>query len=90
MPELEDAVSKPLRAVMMDFNIVSNNMLAEICGTTKSAINNWLLGYNLPRVPEMIRLCERTGITLDWLYRGSINLMDPKMAIGLSKTAESI
>jgi transcriptional regulator with XRE-family HTH domain len=70
MSELERAVAARLRSVMSRFEIVGNRALADICGTTPSAVNNWLSAYNLPRIPEMIRLCERTGVTLDWLYRG--------------------
>lgn len=83
MPDMEDAVSRRLRAVMTAFQIESYPEMAEICDASKSSVSNWVQGYNLPRVPEMIRLCERTGITLDWIYRGSPHTMDPKLTISL-------
>ena len=89
MAELEDAVSKRLRAVMSVFQITTNVQMAEVCGSTKSAVNNWMLGYNLPRVPDMMQLCERTGITLDWLYRGVVVTMDQKLALTLSRHIDS-
>lgn len=85
MDELEPAVASRLRAVMAEFQIVGNRALGEICGATNSAVNNWLCGYNLPRVPEMMRLCEQTGVTLDWLYRGSMGVMDATRSIRLAK-----
>jgi hypothetical protein len=88
MAELEQAVATRLRAVMSSFGIPSNPKMGEVCGTTSSAVNNWLLGYNLPRVPEMIRLCEQTGLTLDWIYRGSMAAMDAKLGLHLAKLIE--
>ena len=84
MAEYEEQVAARLKAVMAAFGIPSNPELADLGDSTKSAVNNWLLGYNLPRVPEMSRLCERTGITLDWLYRGTIVSMDPKLLMTLA------
>ena len=82
--ELERVVALRLRAVMEAFQITTHPKLAEVCGTSRSVVNNWLMGDNLPRVPEMIRLCERTGITLDWIYRGAIHTMDAQVAICLA------
>ena len=83
--ELELQVAARLRAVMQAFDIATNPEMAVLCGATTSAVNNWRLGYNLPRVPEMIRLAEQTGLTLDWLYRGLVCSMDPLVAIRLNK-----
>jgi hypothetical protein len=88
MAELEQAVATRLRAVMASFGIKSNPRMAEVCGATASSVNNWLLGYNLPRVPEMIRLCEQTGLTLDWIYRGSMASMDAKLGLHLAQLIE--
>ena len=83
MSDLDPAVALRLRAVMIAFQIATYPQLAKICDASTSSVNNWLSGANLPRVPEMIRLCERTGITLDWIYRGAIHTMDAKLAISL-------
>jgi transcriptional regulator with XRE-family HTH domain len=85
MAEYEEKVAARLEAVMEAFGIASYPELAEICEASKSAVNNWMNGYNLPRVPEMTRLCERTGITLDWLYRGMVASMDPKQLTELNR-----
>jgi hypothetical protein len=56
---------KRLRAVMVAFGIKSYPALAEIVGANKSSVSEWMRGTHLPRVPEMILLCEQTGLTLD-------------------------
>jgi hypothetical protein len=43
---------------------------------------------NLPRVPEMIALCELTGLTLDWIYRGETGSIDPAVALKLPKRGD--
>jgi hypothetical protein len=78
-----------LRAVMAEFEIKSNPAMAETCGTSTSAVSNWLAPpradwKNRPKVPEMITLCEKTGLTLDWIYRGISASMDPKLVLRLS------
>lgn len=88
MAELEQNVAARLRAVMASFGITSNPKMAEVCGASASSVNNWLLGYNLPRVPEMMRLCDQTGLTLDWIYRGSMASMDAKLGLHLAKIIE--
>lgn len=47
-----------------------------------------MLGYNLPRVPEMAKLCERTGLTLDWIYLGQMRAMDAKVGLALAQIIE--
>ena len=87
MSDYEKQVGDRLRAIMQAFGISTNPKMASICDTTPSAVNNWLLGNNLPRVPEMIRLCERTGVTLDWIYRGSTSSIEPGKAKALNLIA---
>ena len=87
--ELEPEVAARLRAVMADLECLNNKAFADRFGTTESAVNNWRLGYNLPHVPEMIRLCEQTGITLDWLYRGFVGTIDPELALRLNRRMQN-
>jgi hypothetical protein len=86
--DLEAEVAVRLRAVMAELRIEDNREMGDVCGVTAGVVNNWLHAYNLPRVPEMIRLCHRSGITLDWVYRGHIGAMDPKLGINLAKRLE--
>jgi hypothetical protein len=42
------------------------------CDTNASNLSEWMRFAHLPRVPNMIFLCEKTGLTLDWIYRGEL------------------
>lgn len=72
IPDLNAAVAARLRELMTARRIKSYPAMAAICGTNPSVVSNWLQGYSLPRVPEMSRLCENTGVSLDWIYRGKV------------------
>lgn len=43
---------------------------AMLVGITQPALNNYLKGIRRPDVDVAIAIAIRTGITLDWLYRG--------------------
>jgi hypothetical protein len=83
--KVEPDVGARLRAVKAELQLPNDQAFAELCSGTCSRVNNWLNGYNLPHVPDMIRLCERTGITLDWLYRDFAGSMDPTLALRLNR-----
>lgn len=68
-------VANRLRAVMAEFGISSQVELADLCGVNNARVNQWMIGNNLPRVPEMLQLCEKTGLTLDWIYGGKIETL---------------
>ena len=85
---IEPEIAARVKAVMAEFHIVSNKAMGERCGATTSAVNNWRLGYNRPPAPKMKRLCEETGMTLDWLYCGLVGSMDPKLAKRLNRRAK--
>jgi transcriptional regulator with XRE-family HTH domain len=50
---------------------------AAFIGAERNQVSNWLNAYNLPPVWMMVRLCERFGITLDWLVRGTVGTLPP-------------
>jgi hypothetical protein len=91
--EWERNVAVRLRAVMTAFGIQTKKAMGEICGASESSVGNWISGDrakggNLPKVQEMSRLCDRTGLTLDWIYRGSMATMDAKLGLHLAKLIE--
>lgn len=55
----------------MEYRDVSRREFAAMCGTNQSAVNNWIIGANTPRVANMIKLREATGVSLDWIYCGA-------------------
>ena len=83
MEKMEVGLDMRVRAVMAEFEMDTNEDLGNACGAQSGTVNNWLRGDNGPRVPEMIRLCENTGLTLDWIYRGKSVCIDPELATRL-------
>lgn len=43
---------------------------ATLVGISQPALNNYLKGIRRPDVDVAIAIAIRTGVTLDWLYRG--------------------
>lgn len=39
-------------------------------GFTSSQWNNWEGGSKQPALGSAIKICQKTGATLDWIYRG--------------------
>lgn len=85
MGDIEDAVSVRLRAVMAHFEMSGHAELAELCGAGVSAVGMWLRGSNLPRVDEMIRLCQALNLSLDWIYSGERRTVDANLETALWK-----
>lgn len=86
----EQAVAIRLQAAREAFDLDTQRKFADVCGTTPNVVNNWLNGYNYPPVEKMANLCERTGLTLDWIYRGSMATMDPKLGLHLSTVIRNL
>lgn len=39
-------------------------------GLTPQQLNNYERGLKRPEITQAIKICTRTGATLDWIYRG--------------------
>lgn len=89
MEIMDTGLERRLRAVMAEFELVTNDELGKICGAQASAVSNWLIKGNGPKVPQMVHLCKSTGLTLDWIYRGELATMDPKLALRLENRVAS-
>lgn len=77
-------VAARLRAVMHEYGLSTAAELAAACGAERSAVSNWLQGYNLPPVRHIIELARKTGITLDWIYAGKAETLPGGLAIRLA------
>lgn len=64
-----------LRAVREHLGI-GQEAMANVLGTTRTALSNWENGERLADVAAMVRLYTRTGITLEWIYAGSAREMN--------------
>ena len=64
-----DQIAARLRAVRMALGMSA----AEICRTANIRPNTWSQWENArqrPQIDEAARLCNVTGVTLDYIYRG--------------------
>ena len=43
---------------------------AAYVGWTSQQLNNYETGRKRPEITMATKLCHRTGVTLDWIYRG--------------------
>ena len=75
-------LSDRLRRLMNDCDMTVSE-LAEAAGVSKSAMEKYLAGPSSPRAQVIARLCERTGVTADWLLLG---FHDPYPAFIRSQT----
>lgn len=46
------------------------SQFAALTGFTPQQLNNYERGKKRPELSMAIRICQRTGATLDWIYRG--------------------
>lgn len=95
MPRNKDmapGVARRLRALMVDMKLGSVHELAEFVdkSISRSQASNWINGYNLPPAAVMSTLCEKTGLTLDWIYRGIPDGLTHVKAIRLQAVLEGI
>lgn len=67
---LAPIVGRRLKAVMGEYRLNTVGALAEVCEAQRGATSNWLNGYNLPPVWRIVPLCDKTELTMDWVYRG--------------------
>ncbi len=63
-------VAERLRVTRLALKLTQRR-LCELTGLTTSAWNNAETGDSRIGVDSAILLCQATGITLDWIYRGS-------------------
>ena len=66
---LDKEAGARLRAIR-EFADVSRKTVADIFGKRESVIGHWETGFRSANILDMKRLCERYGVTLDFIYRG--------------------
>ncbi|WP_186807686.1 helix-turn-helix domain-containing protein [Swaminathania salitolerans] len=78
--ELKDAVRERLVAAISAYGI-SQADLARKLNVSSQQVNGYVKGKNYPDEFFIVRFCDLTGCTLDWLYRG---LMSSAMPVELA------
>lgn len=77
------ATANRLRAVRA-FVGISQGEFAERAGIGKTTYNNYETAAQRPSLNAAIRLRETYGISLDFIYCGSLDTLPHKMAVALS------
>ena len=77
--------SEKLSAIMADRNL-SQEGLAERCEVSQTLVGNWKRGVNVPSLEKAVGLARVLGVSMDYLYDGSISMMS-EMEL---RTAQSI
>jgi transcriptional regulator with XRE-family HTH domain len=60
---------------------MSQTALCRLADITPQAWNNAETGDNLLTVPNAVKLCRVTGVTMDWIYRGQITSALPAVML---------
>jgi transcriptional regulator with XRE-family HTH domain len=85
----QEAIGRRLRAARRVVKLRQKD-LADICGTTPSAVVNWETGTRRLGLSHAAMLLPRLGVTLDWLYladdRGLSWEQREELAAALAKT----
>lgn len=72
--EIKQMAGLRLRAVREHFGITQDAM-AHLLGVQRTAYANWESGERLADVGAMVRLYQKHGITLEWIFAGSLREM---------------
>lgn len=75
-----------LRISRMAIGITPTELCREV-GIRRTTYSMNELGQNLPNIYDMIRVCARYGLTLEWIYRGIIAGVDYDLATKISNLA---
>lgn len=86
----QDAVGPPIEYSLREIGIrlqltrqafsLSQTEFADAAGLTQHAYNQYERGHRRPNIDAAIALCDRYGITLDWIYRGDPSGLPYKLA----------
>lgn len=80
--ELQIAVSARLNAIQKELG-KNDTQMAKLVGVGRTTWGNWVNAENMPEEAAVIRLCDATGMNLEWLYRGNGQIMPASLLIRL-------
>ncbi|MFP5477210.1 MAG: helix-turn-helix transcriptional regulator [Gammaproteobacteria bacterium] len=77
-----DAIARRLRAIRVELGLEQTAM-AKWLDVGRTRYVNWEKAENFPSEQAMILLCDRTGVSLDYIYRGRLDAVPTALAIRL-------
>lgn len=87
--EMKRQAGLRLRAVREHLELKQETM-ASLLGCTRTALANWESGVRMPDVAAMVRLYTRTGITLEWIFAGSLRELGYEKSFELERIAAEL
>ena len=79
-----------LKAARLVLGVERQDVMANVLGVQPSAYNNWEKGHRLPDVAAMVRLLNRSGVSLDWIFAGELRSMPFDLAAKLQEQAAEL
>jgi DNA-binding XRE family transcriptional regulator len=76
-------IAKRLQAIREELHLDQNGM-AKWLDVGRTRYVNWEKAENKPAEETMVALCDRTGVTLDYIYRGRLDAVPTGLAIRLT------
>jgi transcriptional regulator with XRE-family HTH domain len=74
----------------VDGREITQDSLASAIGVTRAALANWEQRERLPSVAAMVRLFQRFGVSLDWIYGGTLTGVPYGLAALLEEAAQEL
>lgn len=74
------AVGQRLEKLRGALGFDAQSGMAKFIGVPTNTYNNWVNSVSLIRPQDAIVLCAKTGVTLDWIYRGDPSGLPMKFA----------
>ena len=90
MTTLLDDVALRLRIVRLALGYETPAAFADYLRIGRTRYTNWELGANMPAEEVLIRLCELTDLTLDYLYRGRMDALPLDLRVRLQASADGL
>ena len=86
--DLKTMAGLRLKAARLVLGVERQDVMANVLGVQPSAYNNWEKGHRLPDVAAMVRLLNRSGVSLDWIFAGELRSMPFDLAARLQEQAQ--
>jgi transcriptional regulator with XRE-family HTH domain len=71
-------IGRRIEAIMKALGL-SQAQFSRLTGVSQQALNNYLQGRQRPQLDQAVKICIRTGATLDWIYFGDPSGLPQKL-----------
>lgn len=88
--DVKQQIGLRLRAARLALGFPEVLPFANTLGVTETALGNYERGERLADVLVMARMFDRHGVTLEWIYNGSLRGMDRDLQDALERQAAEI